>query len=428
VELGPNLQIAGRVKLELQGPSAVVLKHLSANEELHVDCSPQVSLEMLHSKVGETQLRFQAGAGGLRAEAVIFGGRVFLTGPSDPSSADATAIPVRFDRCSMRGSLLPRGDLDLSVTGSRLAMGLLACGIRLRGLRLGDTTLKGALDLRQSHILGPFEVRGSIIEQFFRAEETHFQSFTVAGSNCLGNLLFARSHFHGPVCIAQPGETGQDPQRSDDLAGVVLREQVDFSEAIFDQRADLSHVVMEYEAKFQRAQFLGPADFAGLQASGNLIFADAVFRGPAVFDAMILEGVFDAHRAMFTQPPCFTSSSFARSVRLSRVCWPVVKGQPAADFRDCACAGLLDLSDPREVGGKPVAAASNFAVDLAGASADRLNLSFPSMCASLEGARRQLRHCRSEEVSQQRYRVMKLARLFEAALLREMRFQDADHF
>jgi hypothetical protein len=184
---------------------------------------------------------------------------------------------------------------------------------------------------------------------------------------------------------------------------------------------------MAGEAKFQNATFTGDADFGSVQAGGHLILNDATFAAAAVFDGAIVEGQLHLQAARFARPPRLARGGFARDVRLDRVCWPAGDG-PAADLRESVFGGLLDLSDPAAPDGRPLPPGAAFWVDLTGATVERLALDPAYMAAGLDAGDRGLAKLSGAEWQMHRHQLMRQARLYEAALLREMRFDEADEF
>lgn len=424
LHLGPNLRLTERLHLDLAGPGKATVQHSSATGRFSADVRENVELAVEHCRWDDGQVDCMAGAKLLRLRSVVFEERLFVNGPPvGQGKGPVRTTALELERCQLRQSLVIRGDLAIKVVESRIEEHVTARGVDLRSLEFRDVTVGGALDLRGLRMHGPFAMRGCFIGEFFRAEEAQLQAFTLAATNCVGNLMFAGSHFHGPLRVAQRGEDRPDVAELGDnreLAGVVLRDQVDFSAAVFDQLADFSHTVMEHEAKFQGARFKSKADFRGLQAGGNLVFTGAKFSGEALFGQAIVEGLLDMQEAEFSDPPNFSGATLERVVRLGRVRWPDKAGQPAARFRDTVCNGLLDLSTPFTHVGERM---REFQIDLTGATVERLELDPRHMRASLDAAARSRESDRG-----QRHRLARLARLFETALSKEMRFTEADEF
>ncbi len=264
-----------------------------------------------------------------------------------------------------------------------------------------------------------------------RGEHARFQEVRVSATSCVGIWLFREAEFQGPVCVAQPGEITAADTVPRGLAGVVLREQIDFTNARFHAEADFSHLVIEHEAKFQGAIFAGPADFRRLQCSSNLVLSGCLFQGPVSFDGAIINGLLEAIECTFHVPPTFRQATLARGLRLSQVCWSASSSlqhsdsppkTPNLDLTDCFVDGPLDLADPLDDQGRPLRA---FWVELTGASATHVGLTPQHMRSSFLKSAADVR---KRNLPNRRHQLAALARLFEASLIDEVRFSEADYF
>ncbi len=487
LKLGPHLRVSQDCRLSVVGAedrsSQVAMSQTEVAGLLQVECGQGVQFTSDHCRLGRIRLLVQPEAEGVSFDNCSFVGEVAVLGPkvlqaaggpaevAVPTDADrvddenstgrSSAIPMTWDGCQLNDSLVASGHLAVALRGTRLQKDFICAAATplvtasrqnaalesrhletsrsvLASLHMDNVMLSGMLDLSNSRILGRLEMRRSAVEQFVRGEKAHFQEVRVLATSCVGNWLFRESHFHGEVCVAQPGEGTEAETESHGLAGVVLREQIDFSKAHFHAEADFSHLVIEHEAKFQGAIFSGPVDFRRLQCSSNMILSGCTFQQSVWFDGAILSGLLEATECRFAETPSFVRATLSRGVRLSQVCWPVENPlqtgwqleppqatsdeRPAAEFTDCLVEGHIDLAEPRDSSGEPL---ETFWVDLTGASADHVGMEARHMRHSFTRS--------SQDESKRhhpgrRHQLSALAKLFEGSLIGEVRFSEADYF
>lgn len=342
-------------------------------------------------------------------------GSVALRGATGPGSP----ADVLLEQCHLRGEVSAGGELALYIRHSELDDDL-SCHKALSQVDLDGVTLHGTLNLGGASVPQGVRIAGGQLGHAVNGSGGRFGPVIVRGTTCAGVWQFHDARFDGDVCIAQSrSAAGNSPEM---LTRVVFREQLDFSGAQFHGLADFSNVVSEHEVNFQQAHFHADADFRRIQVRGNIIFSECEFHGQAQFDRAIVGGVFDAQGSQFTQPASFVQATLGRAVRLARARWPQGLDRPAVSFADALVEGMLDLAEPLDGHGKPL---DPFWVDLTGVSSGQVSLAFAHQKYSFDAC---VRHPRSGDPSLHDYQVMALARLFEASLVKEVRFDEADYF
>ncbi|CAN5670731.1 hypothetical protein BH23PLA1_BH23PLA1_33400 [soil metagenome] len=421
LDLGRDVQLRGDLRIDLQAPGKVRLRNLILGGRVLAKLEPGMELE------GNL----------LRCEHLRFSG-------SDGKDPADRPIPVRLQRLEVDRDLAARGPIDLAIDQAKIGTDLRVTD-SLAALALDDVDITGSIDLSDARIHGPVRMSRSQVYKTLRAERARLGDLTIHASNCTGNMLFARAEIGGSLCIAQPGEwlapgaspPGKPHPAAGALAGTVFRDQLDFTGARFLGPADFSHLVVEYEAKFEHAEFAGPVDFTGVQAGANLIFRNARFGADVHFNEAIISGLLDLRHARFARPPSFQGASFQQAVRLSAVRWPEPSAASStsiqADLSHCICSGLLELIEPFGTDDRPLDASIPFRVNLTGATVERLAMDVQHMEHSLQWAEQTTAQNSPNDpprtTPETRRRLLaRLARTFETALLRDMRFDDADAF